>query len=55
MAERLAKVLFFDASGTCVLQNELDRGRFALPEVAEDVARVVELGGRVSARWWRRA
>lgn len=34
------KVLFFDGSGMCVFQKKLDRGRFALPEVAEGVTHV---------------
>jgi transposase len=34
------KVLFFDGSGMCVFQKKLDRGHFALPEVAEGVTHV---------------
>jgi transposase len=37
---RLAKVLWFDRSGWCVLQKRLERGTFELPEVPEGTEQV---------------
>ena len=37
------KVLFYDATGYCILYKRLDRGTFRLPEVVEPGATRVEL------------
>ena len=39
------KALFADATGMCIFYKRLNRGRFALPEAADD-GRVVELSER---------
>ncbi len=37
------KVLFFDGSGMCVFYKRLDKGRFRIPEVADEHSTHVEI------------